>query len=132
MRRSSKPAKATVEAKLLVSRKSRKNEGSHVADLENRLAEALKREAEPLDQQTPTADILRVISSSPTDVQPVFDTIARNATRLCEATHSSVNQFDGELLTLAATHGFTVQEMETGKEVFRAGPDASPQLVARC
>jgi two-component system, NtrC family, sensor kinase len=73
---------------------------------------------ESLEQQTATAEILRVISSSPTDVQPVFDTIARNAARLCEAAQCSVNQFDGELLTLAATHGFTDQEIEMGKEVF--------------
>src|SRR5262249_3705013 len=73
---------------------------------------------EALEQQTATSEILRVISSSPTDTQPVFDTIARNAARLCEATHSSVNQFDGELLTLAATHGFSVQEIEAGRQMF--------------
>src|SRR5262245_41660138 len=73
---------------------------------------------EALEQQTATGEILRVISSSHTDTQPVCDTIARNAARLCEATRSSVNQFDGELLTLAATHGFSVQEMEAGRQMF--------------
>jgi GAF domain-containing protein len=53
---------------------------------------------EALEQQTATAEILRVISSSPTDVQPVFDTIARNARRLCDADSVGVLMYDGELL----------------------------------
>src|SRR5262249_9407976 len=60
--------------------------------------------SEALDRQTPTAEILHVISSSPTDVQPVFDTIARNASRLCGGMHAIVTRFDGELLHLAAQH----------------------------
>ena len=120
MRRGAKPTKAKVESEPPAARKSRGNEGSRVADLEKRLVEAL-------EQQTATAEILRVIASSPTDIQPVFDTIARNAARLCEATHSSVNHFDGELLTLVATHGFTAQEIKIGKEAFprRAGRESA-------
>jgi GAF domain-containing protein/CheY-like chemotaxis protein len=59
---------------------------------------------EALDRQTATAEILRVISSSPTDVQPVFDTIARSASRLCGGMYAIVTRFDGELIHLAAQH----------------------------
>jgi GAF domain-containing protein len=59
---------------------------------------------EALDRQTATAEILRVISSSPTDVRPVFDTIARSASRLCGGMYAIVTRFDGELLHLVAEH----------------------------
>src|SRR5262249_26169637 len=52
--------------------------------------------------QTATSEILRVISSSPTDLQPVFDTIAEHAMRLCSALHGVVLRFDGELVHLVA------------------------------
>src|SRR5262249_32650926 len=57
---------------------------------------------EALERQTATAEILKVISSSPTDVQPVFDAIAREARRLCGASLGVVGRYDGELLHLAA------------------------------
>ncbi len=57
---------------------------------------------ETLEQQTATGEILRVISSSQTDVQPVFETIAENSLRLCDATFSTVFRYDGELVHLAA------------------------------
>ena len=53
-----------------------------------------------LEQQTATGEILRVISGSPTDAQPVFDTIARNARRLCDADSAAVFTYDGELVHL--------------------------------
>jgi signal transduction histidine kinase len=82
MRRGAKPAKANGKGKRPVARKSGKGEGSRVGDLEKRLAEALRREAETLEQQAATSEILRVISSSPTDVQPVFNTVVQSGLRL--------------------------------------------------
>jgi signal transduction histidine kinase len=60
--------------------------------------------SESLEYQTATGDILRVISSSPIDVQPVFDTIAANAVRLSGATFSVVIRFDGEMMELVSSH----------------------------
>jgi signal transduction histidine kinase len=95
-------------------RKSAKNDGSQVRDLEKRLAEALqreavaaKREAEALEQQAATSKILELISSSPTDIQPVFDMIAENARRLCDGHFCAVFRFDGELIHLAGHHGLS-------------------------
>ncbi len=74
--------------------------------------EARNRElTEALEQQTATADILGAISSSPTDVQPVFDTIVRNVVRLCDGLYAAVFRFDGELVHLVATHNVTPEAL---------------------
>ena len=59
-----------------------------------------------LEQQTATSEILRVISRSPTDVQPVFDTIVASAVSLCDARQGAVYQFDGELMHFVAHHNY--------------------------
>src|SRR5215475_8214047 len=109
MRRGAKPAKPKLGAKLSVARKTATDEDQRVRDVEKRLAEALQREAEALkretealERQTATSEILRVISSSPTDVQPVFAAIARSAAGLCEAELSAVYRYDGELIHVVA------------------------------
>jgi signal transduction histidine kinase len=60
---------------------------------------------EALEQQTATSEILRVISSSPTDVQPVFDAVAASAARLCGADDAVIQQVDGGVLKLVAHFG---------------------------
>ena len=60
---------------------------------------------EALEQQTATSEILRVIASSPTDIQPVFDSIALSAARLCEAFDVMVLRVDGDVLRLVAHDG---------------------------
>jgi hypothetical protein len=99
MGRGPKPKKR--KAKPAVSRTSRKN-GAGVRDLEKRLAEALNGKAEAQEQQAATAEILHAISYSPTDLEPVFQTIAQRAKRLCNARECAVFRFDGALIHLVA------------------------------
>ena len=67
-----------------------------VIAIENvRLFQELK---ESLEQQTATSEILGVIASSPTDVQPVLDVVAENAARLCDATDAVIHRIDGDKL----------------------------------
>src|SRR5262249_13559622 len=58
-----------------------------------------------LDRETATSEILRVISSSPTDVQPVFDAIVRNAGRLCGAASAALNIAEGAVQRKVAEFG---------------------------
>src|SRR5207249_3821721 len=68
--------------------------------------EARTRElTEALEQQTATSEILRVISSSPTDIQPVLDAVSENATRLCEAKDVSLALVEGDVLKVVASYG---------------------------
>src|SRR5262249_49442184 len=69
------------------------------------LSQARGELAEARDQQDVTAEILRVISSSPADLQPVFAEIATSAARLCDAYDALIRQVDGEVLRLVGHHG---------------------------
>ena len=119
MPRSAKRAKGTTTPTPASSRLPRKRDGSRVRDLEKRLAEALEQRtataerlqtrdrqlAEALEQQTATGHILRVISSSPPDLQPIMRAVAESAARLCEASDALVYRVDGDALRLMASHG---------------------------
>ena len=60
---------------------------------------------EALEQQTATSEVLKVINSSRTELQPVLDVVAENATRLCDATSTVIWRLDGDLLQRAAVYG---------------------------
>src|SRR5262249_25437203 len=75
-----------------------------------------------LDTQTATSEILRVISRSPTDVQPVFDAIVQSASSLCEAEFSAVVRFEDGLLHLAGTSDVSSAEIEAYHRLFPRPP----------
>ena len=66
---------------------------------------------EALEQQTATGEVLRVIASSPTELQPVLDTLLANAVRLSGATKGHVRQVDGEFLRVVAHFGETAEQI---------------------
>ena len=94
------------------------------ASLEQKVEARTRELSEALEQQTATAEILRVISQSPTDVQPVFDIIAERAVSLCRAEVSAVSRFDGTLLQLVALHNITPEGVEAVRASFPMRPDA--------
>ena len=86
------------------------------------LIEAHAQVTETLERQTATADILRVISSSPTDLQPVFDVIVQSAVRLCDGLFAAMFRFDGELIHFAAEHNLTPEGLEAVRRTFPVRP----------
>src|ERR1700730_12609543 len=106
-----KPAKDRIEAELAAARKVLKRERSRGRRLEKHLAEAL-------EQQTATAEILRVIGASPIDTQPVFDGIAQSGVRVCGAHSCTLFVVDGDMVRVAATHGVPAARIERFRTQF--------------
>src|SRR5262249_42515698 len=72
---------------------------------QNELEARTRELQESLEYQTATAEVLGVLSRSPTDVQPVFDAIAKSAANLCNAFDAVVLRVDSDMLRLVAHHG---------------------------
>ena len=132
------PAKA--QRRKTVARKSRsapkagRPRSSSAAGEEAKVAQLTRERDEALEQQTATAEILRVISSSPGDLQPVFEAILENATRICEATYGAMWLREGDGFRNTAFHG-VLPAAYTGQwrsgMVIPPGPDAPLARVAR-
>jgi GAF domain-containing protein len=89
-------------------------------ELESRnrdLTAAHAQVTESLEQQTATAETLRVIASSPTELQPVMEAVAENAARVCGATDSVIFRLDGEILRFVAQHGALPRPLSIGDMV---------------
>src|SRR5713101_6394905 len=139
MRRRAKPVKAKGDTRRPVARTSPNNDAGKRRDLERRMAESLAREkatskilqekdralteahaqaTESLDQQTATSEILRVISSSPTDARPAFETIVASAGRLCGAESAVVYRFEAGAAHFAAHYNLGPEAVEAYGQYF--------------
>ena len=76
-----------------------------VAHLQRELAQRTAERDEALEQQTATSEVLEVISSSPGELEPVFQAILENATRICEAKFGNLWLLERDGFRLAALHG---------------------------
>jgi two-component system NtrC family sensor kinase len=144
-RKAAKPAKAPKRAKparmpkssqpkSTAARKAGKrksaNPKSVIARLKSRLRAAQDEAREALERQTATAEILKVIASSPTDVQPVFDVIVERAVQLCGARMGRVYRYDGNLVHMVGGHGLSVPGREGAQRPFPR-PAADDTIVGR-
>jgi GAF domain-containing protein len=111
MRRRSRASGAPVKARRRKTAARRRSNApkavvrrSPPAGRETEVVRLTRERDEAREQQKATAEILRVIRTSPADVEPVFDTIVRNAVSLCGSLYANVFRFDGELLHFVAFH----------------------------
>ena len=77
---------------------------------------------EALEQQTATSEILRVISRSPADIRPAFDTIVGSAVRLCGGLYGFLSRFDGEWIHVAAQHNYTTEGLAALPQMYPMRP----------
>src|SRR3974390_3078732 len=94
-------------------------------------ARLLNEWRESLQQQTATADVLKVISSSLNDLKPVFETIGQRAEKLCDAEISVISMVDGDLIRLVSINGVTQEGVERVRRLFFPARLSDETLTAR-
>ena len=107
--------------------------GAPDESLKQALAKYRRELKEALERQTATSEVLRVISSSPGELAPVFEAMLRNAVRICDAKFGFMNRYDGDTWKIAAVHGaapaYTEYLQQRGYK--RPGPETVVARVAR-
>ena len=87
--------------------------------------------SETLEQQTASSEVLQVISTSPGDLQSVFQAILENATRLCQAKFGSLTLWDGDIFRAVAFHNVPTAFMDAGPRQYRPHPQSGQGCVVR-
>ena len=88
------------------------------SDLEKKVDLRTHELTETLKQQTATSEVLKVISSSLSDLKPVFEIIGQRAEKLCDAEISVISMVDGELIRLVSINGVTEEGVEAVRRAF--------------
>src|SRR5262249_9769033 len=108
------------------------NEPNSPVELKKQLEARTRELAEALEQQTATSEVLRVISSSPGELKPVFETMLANATRLCDAKFGVLNLYDGDAFRIVALYNVPSAYAERwGDEPWRPHPGSGHAEVLR-
>jgi GAF domain-containing protein len=100
------------------------------AHLLNELRQRTSDLTEALEQQTAASEVLRVVSSSPGDLEPVFATMLQSAVRICDATFGNIYRWDGEELHMLASHNTPAAFAEDRRHSrYRPYPQSSGTLA---
>jgi signal transduction histidine kinase/DNA-binding response OmpR family regulator/putative methionine-R-sulfoxide reductase with GAF domain len=105
---------------------------SSFADLQEQVRALTRELAEAREQQTATSEVLHVISRSPGELEPVFQAILENATRLCAASFGNLYLRDGEFFRLAAVYNTPPAFVARRRsQPYRPGPNSPPGRMLR-
>src|SRR5262249_9182766 len=113
---------ANARSRKAKAQKPARHNSSSTSGKETQVARTARELKEAREQQVATADVLKIISRSPSDVQPVFDMIAESARRLCEGQFCFVYRFDDQLLHFVAHHSLTPEVLEMNRRAYPAPP----------
>jgi hypothetical protein len=101
------------------------------ARLLNELRQRTTDLTEALEQQTATSEVLRVISSFPGDLEPVFTSLLVNAASICDAGFGNIFRWDGEALHLVGSHNSPAELVARRSSPLRPTPDGAMDRVVR-
>jgi class 3 adenylate cyclase len=136
-RRSSsrKPAKArhTSKPRHDSAAKAGRRSSSSVADLQDQIERQSRELNEAREQQAATTEVLRIISSSPGELEPVFQAMLANAVQICDAKFGIMQRYDGDAWEMAAAHGAAPAYAEYAQQrgLKRPGPETVSARIAR-
>jgi GAF domain-containing protein len=104
-----------------------------LADAQRQADEARRQASEALEQQAATSEVLRVISSSPGELEPVFEAMLTNAMRVCDAKFGIMQRYDGDAWSIAAAQGASAytEYVQRHFEHTQPGPETISARIAR-